>query len=464
MGVNFQKDFSSVGLIKRLLLWVLVFLQYYPVSFISMPITMRVVISILGITLWIIRVLTIYIPKYHTIIANKKLLYLFIPLLGISLMSIISMNLNGTNDAEFLYYYTTPLLMLSSAYFTISVMHYFYKDKLSFPIIAYYCIGVVFFQLCLGVTMYFNVGIRDFLLTKTKEGLLQLHNKGSAGRLLGFGSFFMNLGVANGVGLLLIGLMLKNSQHYKLSNWMKVKLLAMLIFIAVVGLFQARTTLICDVILLVFMTISSFSFNYGMLRNGILRIIQAVIVAALLIVAIVDLFPEFISSNSVAFKYGFEMFESASEGNGLKTHSSDMLDTMLTIWPTTTKTWLVGDGLYSSLTEGGGYMSTDVGFARLVFYFGIFGMIIYYIYSIAIVWSSFYKITKQSVAFLIYFTIMLLLINLKSFTEYTHYVALFLMLKILYPELVTANQTDGRLSDTENKAISGSIFSNNYSL
>ncbi|MFT4202928.1 MAG: hypothetical protein QM610_03355 [Chitinophagaceae bacterium] len=435
MQERFGDILKSVAWYKRLILWMLVFFQFYPVFFTFMPVSMRVVISFLGMGLWLLKVLSYYLPSQHTVIAKKRFLALFVPLLGMTVLSIVSMNFNGTGDTQFLYYFSTPLLMLSSGYFTVWVFRRFYGERLSFQVIAYYCVGVVFFQLCLGLAMYLNGGFRNFLLSKTQEGIVQLNNRGTVGRFMGFGAFFMNLGVANGVGLLLASIILKNHRVYSLGGWDKIKISFMLIFIGILGMFQARTTLFCDLFMLAFMSVSSLRLDYAMMKNGILRVFNIMLVAALFLLSIVALFPEFIASNNIAFQYGFEMFESVSQGNGLKTHSSDLLSWMLTIWPKSSKTWLIGDAWYID-PNGGFYMRTDVGYARLIFYFGIFGMLLFYIYEIAVVWCSFYKIARLSVAFLIYFTLMVLLINLKSFTEYTHYVALFFMFKLMYPELV----------------------------
>ena len=425
---TFIQDFQQPYLWQRILLWILVFIQFYPVNFIFLPVSSRVIISILGLSLLGYKILS-NIFHTHTIYLKRILFLLFIPLFGMTIFSIVSMNYNGTNDNTFLYYFTTPLLMLSSSYLIYEYGQKVYKGKFDFAKISYYCIGVVVIQLILGISMYFNTSFRDSLLKLTKEGLRQLNRK-EAGRFMGFGAFFMNLGVANGVGMMLIALLLKNSDTYRLGKGTIRLLSFLLIAIAILGNFQARTTTICSIIAILFLSFSSIKFNARLLKKGFFRVFVIVLCGFFLIFSLFALFPEFVESQSSTIDYGFELFTSYNSGKGLQTTSSNTLSRMLHVWPTSDKTWFIGDGLYT-INESDFYMNTDVGYARLIFYFGIFGMLFFYIYEIWLLWISFRNSNKLYVSFFIYFLIMFLFINLKSFTEYSHYVGLFFMLNIL---------------------------------
>ncbi|WP_447643067.1 MULTISPECIES: hypothetical protein [Chitinophagaceae] len=278
--------------------------------------------------------------------------------------------------------------------------------------------------------MYFNTGFRDYLLGMTKEGLMQLNRK-EAGRFMGFGAFFMNLGVANGVGMMLIVLLLKNSDYFKLNKGIVVQLILSFILIAVLGNFQARTTLICALISILFFILSTLKLNVNLLKRGFLRVLGMLLIAVVLMIGIATLFPDFVAEQSGTLDYGFELINSAQAGKGLHTTSSNILSDMLQIWPATPKTWWIGDGYYLNPLTGGFYMYTDVGYARLIFYFGIVGMIVFYVYELILVYLSFYKSTRLWKAFLFYFIIMVLVVNLKSFTEYAHYMAIFFMINQL---------------------------------
>ena len=67
---------------------------------------------------------------------------------------------------------------------------------------------------------------------------------------------------------------------------------------------------------------------------------------------------------------------------------------MYDVFPTSFKTWLIGDGYFGTTTTDpyyigkewkGFYMATDVGYLRFIFYFGILGLLAfaYFMYRVA---------------------------------------------------------------------------------
>ncbi|PZP50922.1 MAG: hypothetical protein DI598_04440 [Pseudopedobacter saltans] len=429
MDSNFWNRYSKPSIVKRLLLFILVFLQFYPTKFIALPVSSRVFISLLGFGLLILKYfLDIFAGKMLTI--DRRFARLGFPLLLISLFSIVSLNYNGTSDTMYLYYFSTASLMILSSYFTIHIFKYFYGNDLSFEIIAYYCTIIVFFQLLFGVVTYLDPSLTLPILLITDDGVYQLKNL-IHGRFMGLGASVMLLGVANGVGLLLIAILMKNAKAFGISNKLKFWLSFMFISIAVIGNMQARTTTFCAVVSIFYLIFSSLKLNLDLLKNGIGQLFKVIFFFALILVFVIVYFGDQLSRFQDTLNYGFEMFNSVSEGKGAQTGSSDMLKRMLTVWPTSTKTWLIGDGLFT--TEGDGYyMQTDVGYARLIFYFGIFGAITFYIYEMMITYVSLKNIVKGWGAIWIYLLMMIFFVNVKAFIEYTHYVSLFFVFNLLY--------------------------------
>jgi|GEM_PF-2405528 len=434
---NFWTRYSQPPLPARLLMVLLVFIQFYPTKLVFLPVTLRVLLSALGMVLLVFKYIKAAVLG-QGIVLDKRFLMIVMPLALMTLLSAATLNLNGTSDPMYLYYFTTSFLMLASGYLTINIMHVFYKKSLSFEIIAYYCILAVVCQLAFGLVSYLDKPLVVPLLLKTEEGLLQLKST-DTGRFIGLGQYFMNLGVANGFALLLIGILLKNAAQCKISPKIKFLLTLFFIFIAVLGNMQARTTTICAIIVLAYMVLSTIKFNLATLRAGLGQIIMTLFLLVGLLCVVIYYWGDRLSQYHDAINYGFELFVSAEDGNGPSTHSSDMLKWMLTIWPTTDKTWLIGDGQY--FVDGGGYyMRTDVGYARLIFYFGVFGMLIFFIYQTIVTRIAFRDITKgwKGIWFYVYLTI--LIINIKSCVDYTFYVSLFFSYNILYnKETAVAN-------------------------
>lgn len=78
-------------------------------------------------------------------------------------------------------------------------------------------------------------------------------------------------------------------------------------------------------------------------------------------------------------RYAFELFYNLQNGYGFTTSSTDVLSSMY--FPISFKTFIVGDGWYTSET-GGYYMSTDAGYMRNLLFFGIIGALVLLAYQL----------------------------------------------------------------------------------
>ena len=103
-------------------------------------------------------------------------------------------------------------------------------------------------------------------------------------------------------------------------------------------------------------------------------------------------------NSDVKFKehieFAFEGFFSLAESGEWEVTSNNNLKNMI-VFPESLKTWIIGDGYienprvtdpyYVGPTYSGYYMGTDIGYLRFIFYFGIFGllMFMYFFYKVA---------------------------------------------------------------------------------
>ena len=88
------------------------------------------------------------------------------------------------------------------------------------------------------------------------------------------------------------------------------------------------------------------------------------------------------------------------------------------ILPDNLKTWLIGDGYienpttidpyYTGEVIKGFYMGTDVGYLRFIFYFGIFGLLTFIAFFIAITKDCMKKFHTQSTLFLLFLAVNLI--------------------------------------------------------
>ena len=128
----------------------------------------------------------------------------------------------------------------------------------------------------------------------------------------------------------------------------------------------------------------------------------------------------------------FELLINYKEGYGFVTDSSDGLLKMYDI-KIKFDTFLIGDGFYIDKATGGYYMKNDIGFVRMILYFGIFGLITQYLTFVAPLIGTI-KQSKNSLLKMLSISliIILLLFEMKGETWVTmlpYTFSLFLLLK-----------------------------------
>ena len=117
--------------------------------------------------------------------------------------------------------------------------------------------------------------------------------------------------------------------------------------------------------------------------------------------------------------FAFEFLYNYVDKGDFSTASTSHLSEEMFIYPSTLETWFVGDGRMVGL-DGKYYMHTDAGYSRILFYFGIYGIIILFLYQLLFFPYKNYEIKGNffleknyfKTSFLIFFYIAL--INIKG--------------------------------------------------
>ena len=139
------------------------------------------------------------------------------------------------------------------------------------------------------------------------------------------------------------------------------------------NMFYARTGMLVSIICII-ITLFYIAFILGKFKFFLKYFIMVLIMGGIGIHVL-----RTYSENSEAINWMLEIFLNYVKGNGIESTSTKIIfnSMLFRIRPTTL---LLGDGFYTSPT-GGYYMGTDLGFMRLVLYFGIPGMLlIYFVY------------------------------------------------------------------------------------
>ena len=146
--------------------------------------------------------------------------------------------------------------------------------------------------------------------------------------------------------------------------------------------------------------------------------------ATILLILLFFVFPSVADDFELAFNFGFEMFIKYFDSGALESESTNIMKDMY-IWPTTFKTYFIGDGFYSDpFNSGFYYMGTDIGFLRLIYYFGVLGLLIYFILQLQVIYFSFLKNNKFYLTF-VALVLYCIILNFKGFSDLIFLAILF---------------------------------------
>lgn len=356
-------------------MWLFIFIIFicfnfylFPVEFDLLPgINTKMVLALLGCLQFLYKCIVKQISSF-----NQFFISIFLLACLVSLAGFISITLNDTYDTSYATYIVSMVTWISAAYFVVGLMSRIHK-KLSFEIVAFYFVAACFFQCLIALVIDFLPSFKSIvdLVFNQNETFL---NKD--GRLYGIGASLDTAGIRFALCLiLLIHLM----NRIELSDRAFRICVFAFIVIFIVGAMIARTTIV------------------GFVLGGVLLLIyRSVSIKKVLIVLSASLFFFVLgwylyNTNSDAnemIRFGLEPFFNyfGDERTFLAKSNENLL--RMYIWPDNMKTWIIGDGYFNNpnttdpyylgqTTSWGYYMGTDVGYCRLIFYFGLTGLMIF---------------------------------------------------------------------------------------
>ena len=403
---------------------VLLFLYIYPLRFVFVPgaTSTRIMMGIVGLCLLI-----------HTNrktmhkLSHKAAIMLF-SLLLIGFVSMVSLTLNGTHDSAFVLYPISAIMIMGGAFF----LRYF-SDRsaisyTSWDMTKYFTFAVLI-QNTLAVILFFlptlATTLRGLLVEADSTEAMMEQTAGF--RLIGFGMAFFGAGIISSIALIFTAYRIRN---YSGKIWGLIGWISTYTWIAVTGVCMARTTYVG-----VGVSMAIFVWNSRLFKlkiSGKLRkIIAATAVLIVMAITFILLLPASVKSELESMSdFAFELFINYQQDGEVSSSSTNELLEMWEVMPSYMRTWIIGDGLWVDPMSGRYYMSTDVGYLRLIFYFGIIGMLTY-------MWFQYnsvrYAISKNrgnmKIPLLLLFAICMIL-NLKGLTDIIAYSSLFFYTKI----------------------------------
>ena len=352
---------------------------------------------------------------------------LFYPVL-MSLFTVLSSVVNTITENTFIIFPFQVIYLLLLSYCIFYITKRFCK-VISFYVITRYFLMTLVVQSVIAIVMFVNQPICLFLFDLQGIDLTSRVIKMYFGvRLIGLGCFYFGAGAIYGLGLIAImPFMLKAKNKQQL-----IKLILLYVYIFIVGIFFARTAMIGCVFSIVYLI---FCILIPKMCNKVFLVFrQFIIYLTVFGIALVFIYtssPKLQEDYVDIIDFGFEAFINLVENGELSTASSDGLtEYHLSIWPQNQKTYYIGDMRW---TKGDSYYGdSDVGYVRLLFYFGVPGVILFLLYQYSIVRIS-GLIFKERILSFFFFTVFFyaLILLIKGYIDVASLIFIYLHYKSL---------------------------------
>ncbi|UNY97886.1 hypothetical protein MQE36_12415 [Zhouia spongiae] len=408
----------------KLILIIIAFIYIYPIFLQAIPVPLDRVLQAIGFFTFIVT------PNFRIKIIRASGFWKFYFLTFIILILVFFAQLRvGSNDLYFFKTIADTFLSFFSSYLIIWFGHQYIK-RFNLAYLLQLIVFLAVIQSLISFFFFTNPGIYEtylsFLNETANEGLISrigLLNK----RFMGIGSNFFS-GVIK-YGLALFSLIILPYYDKKLIiSKNKYLYWFCLLMILVGGVLTGRTFFVAIALGLVMKMFLEKVNIILLLRRGIkLIIILAITIPIILLVA-----KSFIDLDRLSVVYGFifELFINfLSEGEISTSSTNKALD--MYIFPDNIETWFYGDGKMLMPT-GEYYMGTDIGFIRLIFYFGIISTLLFYL--VLIYYGKIIKKLIKIKSFNIYIAfvmIWIIILNLKGIAYGNYFFVLLLVAAIV---------------------------------
>lgn len=401
----------------KIWLFIILFCYIYPIYIKFFPIPTDRIIQMAGL------LFLIFDTNYRKIFFRIKGLYIFIYLTILLLVFIFLVQNWNYNNLD-LYFFKDQLdtILYIFPAFLIGFLLYKIDSDNILTLLLDYIVLIGLFQAIISFTFFFIPSTFEFysslLSENASQGLLKRLGQIEK-RLMGAGSFFFNGVIKYSVPLFILVILphLKNSFVYR-NKYLYISSLSL---ISVAGVMTGRTFFVAILMaLLLFVLVDK--------RNSFKLIFKVLPITFGLGYAVFSITSFLLDSSRFekVFGFVFELFINYQESGDLNSRSTEGTLSMY-VFPTTLKTWLIGDGRML-LDNGSYYMRSDVGYVRLIFYFGIILTVLYFIYQ-AVLFVVTTKILPNKVytSFMLILFIWILILNFKGLANLNSHLILLLV-------------------------------------
>ena len=306
---------------------------------------------------------------------SKGLLYALMIAGVFALVNYISLVINETEDYSYTSYPASALVWVIGAYGAITFVRWTH-GKVTIELVVRYLAGGAAFHSILSQLIDRNDSIKNFVdsIFYVSPDMEEMQ------RLYSFGVGLDPSGVRFAVILIMIAGVLTLSKVVKKSVGLMVFYFLCFAIISVLGNIISRTTTVGMGLGLFVFAISTGLYKF-VIKIGKIKIMRVLGGILALGIPLTIYYYNVNDSFRDQIEYGFEGFFNLVESGEFQTSSTDELSTMW-VWPTDTKTWIIGSGFFGSRAEGNYNYFSDIGYCRFVSYSGLIGITVFGLYFI----------------------------------------------------------------------------------
>ncbi len=297
-----------------------------------------------------------------------------------SIINILAIEVNGTDDYTYANYITTFLVWVFSVYPAIALMRITH-GSVTLPILTHYLVAITLFQCATGLIMDNSPAFDEF---NSKIVLWERDFFDRIERIRCFSTSLDLAGVRFALVLILIMALLTTDDSVRTNKGAALYLLFSFFVITGIGNMVARTTFTGTAVGLLLVCLQGVT-NFGRRAQGGGYLIWWFIIFSILMTAIGVYLYNTDEYYHGLLRFAFEGFFNLVENGEFTTGSTEVLETMW-VWPSDTKTWIIGSGIYGSWAYG-----TDIGYCRLILYSGLTGFVVF---ALSFVYYAYYFARK----------------------------------------------------------------------
>ena len=342
----------------------------FPVGLFFLPeqVNTKMIIAAFGIVAFFVEC-----SRKRSLSVSKPVLISAILAVIFSVWCLFTATVNGTSDNTYAMYWLSFATWLGGAYGVCWLIRET-EGRLNLDNLTFYLALVCLLQCILALLIDNNPAFQRFIDSIFVQGQAFNHK---VNRLYGIGAALDVAGVRFSVVLVMMAHQMSAYGKVLENRKLTVFYFVSFAFILIVGSIIARTTWAGAALGLIYMGVSYLRLDRGNItarQTSFWFIFAGIVFLSVLISAwFYNSSPDFRNN----LRFGFEGFFNWVENGVFRTDSTDKLNGNMWIWPTDTRTWAIGTGIFGDFAFG-----TDIGYCRFTLYCGLIGLVLFSIFFI----------------------------------------------------------------------------------